>query len=99
MEFQLQKTVHLIVTSQSKYSSHIVSTTVQFDAQYVQYVEATHRRMQSELGRMDHQALWKFIGLNGFRKLQSGRVQGNEPFVRGEIEPKNEKITFELTNG
>ena len=54
------------------------------------YVEAAHRRMQTELG-MDHPTLWKFI--DGIRKVQSGRDQVYEQFVRGE-EPQQKRLKY-----
>lgn len=55
------------------------------------HVEAAHRRMQAELG-MDHPTLWKFI--DGIRKVQSGRDQNYEQFVRGE-EPQQKRMKYQ----
>ena len=55
------------------------------------HAEAAHRRMQAELG-MDHPTLWKFI--NGIQKVQSGRDQSYEQFVRGE-EPQKKRLKYQ----
>ena len=63
----------------------VFERTVNGEARTNNYVEAAHRRMQTEFG-MDHPTIWKFI--DGIRKLQVGRDQQYEQFVRGEEPPQ-----------
>lgn len=52
------------------------------------YVEAAHRRLQTELG-VDHPSIWKFI--DGLRKIQKSRDVYMEQLIAGQLPPQKLK--------
>ncbi|KAB0794901.1 hypothetical protein PPYR_11740 [Photinus pyralis] len=59
----------------------VFERTLNGDARTNNIVEAAHRALQAEMG-MDHPTLWKFI--DSLKKVQSGRDQTFEEYIRGD---------------